>query len=74
MHAIIEQMNKTFLRLNDATVKSGLLQLNPGLARESKCAAETFAGLVKTAGEMEVVGEDGDGVDGEVQRKGKAAS
>lgn len=49
LHSIIEQMNKTFLKLNESTVKSGLLQLNPTLAQEFKLVTETFANLVKTA-------------------------
>lgn len=67
MHSIIEQMNKTFLRFHDATLKSGLLQLNPGLARELKLATETFTNLAKTATEFETGDEDGE-VDGEVAR------
>ena len=54
-------MNKTFLRLNASTVKSGLLQLNPALAREFKLVTDTFSGLVQTASEGQYEGdEDGD--------------
>ncbi|KAH9880732.1 hypothetical protein IAQ61_001026 [Plenodomus lingam] len=53
LHSIIEQMNKTFGRLNEAVQASGLLQLTPELAREFKNASETFCGLVKTANEGE---------------------
>jgi len=70
-------MNKTFLRFNDATIKSGLLQLNPALARELKHATETFASLAKTASELEASNyDDAEGLDGEVPRpqKAKAAS
>jgi hypothetical protein len=57
-------MNKTFLRLNDSTLKSGLLQLNPTLTRELKHATEVFTSLTKAASELEV-GEDenGEGVE-----------
>lgn len=51
MHAIIDEMNKTFLRFNDAAVQAGVLQLNPGLARELKQMQETFANCVKSAKE-----------------------
>ena len=62
-------MDKTFLRFNDAALKSGLLQLNPALARELKHATETFTSLAKTAKEFEA-GDDehGDDVEGEVSR------
>jgi hypothetical protein len=63
LHSIIEQMNKTFLRFNDAVLKSGLLQLNTGLARELKHATETFTSLAKTASEYEAADEDGEGVE-----------
>jgi hypothetical protein len=58
LHSIIEQMNKTFLRFNDSAQKSGLLQLNPGLARELKHATETFTSLSKTASEFEAGDEE----------------
>ena len=45
-------MNKTFLRYNDSIVQSGILQLNPGLAREVKQMTETFANCVKSANEQ----------------------
>ncbi|KAG9188587.1 hypothetical protein G6011_07292 [Alternaria panax] len=61
LHSIIEQMNKTFLKLNESTAKSGLLQLNPTLAQEFKFVTETFANLVKTASEGQYEGdEDGE--------------
>ncbi|KAF2820274.1 hypothetical protein CC86DRAFT_119051 [Ophiobolus disseminans] len=68
LHSIIEQMNKTFLRFNDAALKSGLLQLNPGLTRELKHATETFTSLAKTASELEA-GDDDVDVEGEVTRQ-----
>jgi hypothetical protein len=60
LHSIIEQMNKTFVRLHDSTLKSGLLQLNPSLARELKHATETFTTLAKAANEIEA-GDDENG-------------
>jgi hypothetical protein len=51
-------MNKTFLRFNEAALKSGLLQLNAGLARELKHATETFTALIKTASEFEAGDEE----------------
>jgi hypothetical protein len=51
-------MNKTFQRFNDSTRKSGLLQLNAGLARELKHATETFTSLVKAASEFEIGDEE----------------
>jgi hypothetical protein len=57
-------MNKTFLQFNDSALKSGLLQLNPGLARELKHATETFTSLAKTASEFEAGDEEqGEGVE-----------
>jgi hypothetical protein len=62
LHCIIDQMNKTFLRFNKAALKSGVLQLNSGLARELKHATETFTALAKTASEFEAGEEEqGDG-------------
>lgn len=57
-------MNKTFLRLKDATLKAGLLQLNSSLTSEFKYATETFTTLAQTASEIEA-GEDetGDGAE-----------
>jgi hypothetical protein len=46
-------MNKTFTLFNNTVHKSGLVQLNPSLARELRHAAETFASLVKTASEFD---------------------
>jgi hypothetical protein len=74
LHSVIEQMNKTFLRFNDVTIKSGLLQINPGLARELKHATETFANLTRTASELEANDEEAEGIDGDVTQKAKAAS
>jgi hypothetical protein len=51
-------MNKTFLRFNDSMLKSGLLQLNPSLARELKHATETFTSLAKTASDLEAGDDD----------------
>ena len=51
-------MNTAFLRLNDATLKSGLLQLNSSLVQEFKLATDTFSGLVKTASEGQYEGEE----------------
>ncbi|KAF2853603.1 hypothetical protein T440DRAFT_312119 [Plenodomus tracheiphilus IPT5] len=58
LHSIIEQMNKTFGRLNESALKSGLLQLNPELARKFKHVTETFCGLVKTASEGQYDGDE----------------
>jgi hypothetical protein len=51
-------MNKTFLRLNESAQKSGLLQLNAGLAQEYKLATETFGNLTKTASESQYLGDE----------------
>ncbi|KAH7394454.1 hypothetical protein BKA66DRAFT_509725 [Pyrenochaeta sp. MPI-SDFR-AT-0127] len=51
LHSIIEQMNTTFLRLNESALKSGLLQLNPALAQEFKRVTQTFTSLAQTASE-----------------------
>ncbi|KAF1935564.1 hypothetical protein EJ02DRAFT_123357 [Clathrospora elynae] len=60
LHSIIEQMNKTFLRLSQSALKSGWLQLNPALAQEFKLVTETFTILIKTASEVQYeVDEDG---------------
>ena len=54
-------MNKALLQLNASMVKSGLLQLNPALAKEFKHVTETFSGLVKAASEGQYEGdEDGE--------------
>ncbi|KAF2030535.1 hypothetical protein EK21DRAFT_65189 [Setomelanomma holmii] len=79
LHSIIEQMNKTFLRFNDSTLKSGLLQLNPALARELKRATDTFSSLTKTASELQNSDEDHvEGVenatDGQITQGPKTAS
>ncbi|KAH7086288.1 hypothetical protein FB567DRAFT_67126 [Paraphoma chrysanthemicola] len=58
LHSIIEQMNKTFLRFKDSVQKSGLLQLNPALARELKSATDTFSSLSKTSSEMVEAGDE----------------
>ncbi|KAF1851507.1 uncharacterized protein K460DRAFT_36250 [Cucurbitaria berberidis CBS 394.84] len=49
LHSIIEQMNKTFLQLNESALKSGLLQMNPSLAQEFKLVTETFTNFAKIA-------------------------
>lgn len=54
-------MSKTFLHFNDSVLKSGLLQLNPGLARELKHTTETFTSLAKAASDFEAGDEDGEG-------------
>lgn len=51
-------MNQTFLRLNDSALKSGLLQVYPGLAQEFKLVTETFSNLAKTASEGQFDGEE----------------
>jgi len=57
-------MNKTFLRVKDATLKSGLLQPNSSLTSEFMHATETFTTLAQTASEIEA-GDDeiGDGAE-----------
>ncbi|KAF1831165.1 hypothetical protein BDW02DRAFT_505845 [Decorospora gaudefroyi] len=65
----IEQMNNTFGRLNDSAVKSGLLQLDPALAEEFKSVTETFANLVKTAGESYDDDEDCEGTEGKKETR-----
>ncbi|KAH5115094.1 hypothetical protein HBH71_139370 [Parastagonospora nodorum] len=64
LHLIIDQMSKTFLRLKDATLKAGLLQLSSSLTSEFKDATEAFTNLAQTASEIEA-GEDeiGDGAE-----------
>lgn len=51
-------MNKTFFRLSESTLKSGLLQLNPHLAQEFKHVTDTFTTLVKTASERQYEVDD----------------
>lgn len=58
LHSIIEQMNKSFLRLNDSMLKSGLLPLNPGLGSELKHATESFTSLAKNASEIDAGDEE----------------
>ncbi|EUC46710.1 hypothetical protein COCMIDRAFT_35701 [Bipolaris oryzae ATCC 44560] len=53
LHSIIEQMNNSFHRLTESTLKSGLLQLNPDLAQEFKLVKETFSSLTRTASESQ---------------------
>ncbi|KAI4648057.1 hypothetical protein J4E93_004468 [Alternaria ventricosa] len=72
LHSIIEQMNKAFLKLNESTIKSGLLQLNPTLAQEFKLVTETFASLTKTANEGQYEGDE-DGEHGEQGIEGNGA-
>ncbi|KAI4674228.1 uncharacterized protein J4E84_010734 [Alternaria hordeiaustralica] len=72
LHSIIEQMNKAFLKLNESTIKSGLLQLNPSLAQEFKLVTETFASLTKTANEGQYEGDE-DGEPGEHGIEGNGA-
>lgn len=61
LHSIIEQMNKNFNHLAESTLKSGLLQLNSGLAQEFKTVKETFSSLAKTASEAQYeLDEDGE--------------
>lgn len=64
MYSIVEQMNKTFLRLNESLLKSGLLQLNGALAQEVKAVAETFSSLAKTASEGQIDGDEEHGEPG----------
>ncbi|KAH7390827.1 hypothetical protein DE146DRAFT_144541 [Phaeosphaeria sp. MPI-PUGE-AT-0046c] len=58
LHSIIEDMNRTFLRLNDSVLKSGLLQLNAGLVSELKHATESFSSLAKNASDIEIGDEE----------------
>ncbi|EMD59622.1 hypothetical protein COCSADRAFT_175469 [Bipolaris sorokiniana ND90Pr] len=53
LHSIIEQMNSSFHRLTESTLRSGLLQLNPDLDQEFKLVNETFSSLVRTASETQ---------------------
>ena len=59
-------MNKTFLHFNDSILKSGLLQLNSGLATELKHVTETFTSLAKNASDIEA----GDEEHGEAMEQG----
>lgn len=52
-------MNKTFSKVNDSALKSGLLQFNPLLASELKHASDTFTFLAKNASEFDA-GDDDD--------------
>lgn len=58
LYSVVEQMNRTFLRLIESLLKSGLLQLNAYLAQEVKAVTETFGSLVKTANEGQYDGEE----------------
>lgn len=49
--SIIEQMNKSFVQLDDSLIKSGFLQMNSNLRHDLKHARETFVQLTKSAGE-----------------------
>lgn len=51
LQSIIDQMNKSFINFNEAALKSGLLQLNPVLARQLKSVSESFGTLANSAGE-----------------------
>jgi hypothetical protein len=72
LHSIIDQMNKAFLKLNQSTIKSGLLQLNPTLAQEFKLVTDTFASLIKTANEGQYEGDE-EGEQGEQGVEGSGA-
>lgn len=58
LQSIIEQMNKSFMQFNDAALKSGLLQLNHGLAQQLKHVTETFDASTKSASEGNADGEE----------------
>jgi hypothetical protein len=68
-------MSKTFLKLNESTIKSGLLQLNPTLAQEFKSVTETFTSLSKAASEGQYEGDEEfeHGEHGEQGTEGNAA-
>ncbi|KAF3038213.1 hypothetical protein E8E11_004973 [Didymella keratinophila] len=51
LHAVINEMNRTFLRFHDSIVQSGVLHLKPELARDLKQATETFTNCVTAANE-----------------------
>ncbi|KAF3041752.1 hypothetical protein E8E12_008802 [Didymella heteroderae] len=51
LHAVIDEMNRTFLRFHESIVQSGVLRLKPELARDLKQATETFTNCVTTANE-----------------------
>ncbi|KAF9691902.1 hypothetical protein EKO04_009871 [Ascochyta lentis] len=60
LHAIIDQMNKAFLRFNDLAVQSGLLLMNHELAAELERTNETFSNCSKTASEQILVSDEED--------------
>lgn len=60
-------MNKSFLRLNDSVLKSGLIQLNPGLGNELKHATESFTSLAKSANDIDADEEHGEGTEEAVE-------
>ncbi|KAF2623041.1 hypothetical protein BU25DRAFT_200455 [Macroventuria anomochaeta] len=73
LHNTIDEMNKAFLRLNNSIVQSGVLQLNPGLARELQQMTEMFANCVKSANERTVDSdEDEPGEAAPMQKKEEA--
>ncbi|KAF2450523.1 hypothetical protein P171DRAFT_141247 [Karstenula rhodostoma CBS 690.94] len=51
LQSIIDQMNKSFLKFNEAALKAGLLQLNPVLAQQLKSVTESVGSLAKSAAE-----------------------
>ncbi len=51
-------MNKTFTRLKDSTLESGVLQINPALSQDFKLATETFTSLAKAASERRTEEDD----------------
>lgn len=53
-------MNKSFLKFNEAALKSGLLQLNPVLAQQLKSVTESFVSLAKSAAEGQTDEEEAD--------------
>ncbi|KAK7186290.1 BZIP family transcription factor [Paraphaeosphaeria sporulosa] len=60
LESIIDQMNKSFLKFNEAALKSGLLQFNPILAQQLKSVTESFVSLAKSAAEGQAEEEERD--------------
>ncbi|KAL5398100.1 hypothetical protein PMIN06_010435 [Paraphaeosphaeria minitans] len=60
LQSIIDQMNKSFLKFNDAALKSGLLQLDSVLAQQLKSVTESFVSLAKSAADGQAEEEEVD--------------
>lgn len=66
-------MHKTFLRYHESVVQSGLLQLNPGLAKDVREMTETIANCIKSSNER-TLDSDEDELGGEETSAPKSQS